>query len=91
MKWTQSNITRDVHIIDSTSSDGRRMAQKRTCGSQLRCSMFKRPCNITSMTTCRSNFPVCSAVEAVQDLCKVPEQVKYKRHICVAGMSVEKL
>ena len=55
------------------------MAQKRTCGSQkLRCNMCKRSCNVTSRTTCWSELPsMHGAVEAVQELCEVPEQVMY--------------
>ena len=68
------------------------MAQKRICGSpKLRFNMCQRSCNATSMTTYRSDFPVHSAVEAVQELCEVPEQVTYKICTCMAGMPEEKL
>ena len=92
MKQTQSYVARDIHIINTTSLDRRGMAQKRTYVSQkLRCYMHKGSCNVTSRTTFRSDFPACSAVEAIQELHNVPGQVTYMIHTCVAGTPVEKL
>ena len=46
-------ITGDIHIINSTSFDGRGAVQKRICGSQKWiCNPCKRSCNITIMPTC---------------------------------------
>ena len=53
--------------------------------------MHKRSYNVTSRTTFRSDFPVLGAMEAVQELCEVPEKVMYIIYTCVAGMPVEKL
>ena len=91
-KQTLFYITSDVCIIDNTALDGRGIAQKRKYGSQkLRCNMHKRSCNVRSRTTCRSDFPVCSAVKAAQEFCKVPQKVMYKRYTCMDKMPAEKL
>ena len=74
--WTQSYVTGDIQIIKSNSHDGSHMAQKRKYGShKLRCRTCKRFCNATSRTIYQSDFLECSAVEASQYLCKVPEQM----------------
>ena len=68
------------------------MVWNRAYGSwKLRCNMCKRFSNITSKTIYWSDFAVCDAVEVAQELHKVPEQVTYKRHTCMAGIPVEKL
>ena len=52
MKKTQFYITGDICVINSTSLDGRCMAQKRTSGYwKKRYNMCKISCNITSGTT----------------------------------------
>ena len=92
MKQTQSYVTKNVCIINSTSLVGSSMGQKMKCGSQkLRYNMHKRYCNITRRTTCRSEFPVRSAVKTEQELFEVPGQMMFMRHTCMAGMSTEKL
>ena len=68
------------------------MAQKKACGSKkLICNRCRISCNITSRTTYWSDFQRCGAMEVVQELCEVPEQVMYKRYTCVAGTPAEKL
>ena len=68
------------------------MAQKRTGGLQkLRYNMCKRSYNITSRTTCWSDFSVHGTIEAMQELCEVHKQMTYMLYTCVAGMPAEKL
>ena len=48
--------------------------------------MHNRSCNIASWATCWGDFPICGAVEAMQELHEVPEQVMHMIHTCVARM-----